>query len=164
LYVVSPIVDERGLHDAYLQVHAALSRLESADLTTANIRFVGARDPLAQVLESILLQRPKTRGITWAGPWLADIRIDDAYIYPRPTSPVGGGRTMTTDEVLRAVTDLMARTGQAKPAVVALRDHTSFQGIPFGLEKNNDVLALKFIEAGSGSVRTVPVLDVVSVT
>lgn len=100
LYIVTPLVDDRGLHDAYLQVHGALSRIESAGLTTANIRFVGTRDPLAEVLESILQQRPKSRGISWAGPRLADIQVDDAYIYPRPTSPLVGGPAMTTDEVL----------------------------------------------------------------
>jgi hypothetical protein len=71
---------------------------------------------------------------------------------------------MTTDEVLRAVTDLMNRAGVTQSAAVSLRNNTSFQGIPFGMEKNNEVLTLKFIEVGSGHVRSVPVSDVANVS
>lgn len=164
LYVSSPVVDGLGLHEAYRRVHAALNRAGTDDLTTANIRFVGTRDPLAEELQSILGLRPNTKGIGWVGPRLGGIAVDDAYIYPKPVAPTVGGPAMTTGEVLQAVTDLMTRAGVTQSAVVALRDQTSFRGIPFGVEKNNDVVTLKFIEAGSGHIRSVPVSDVASVS
>jgi hypothetical protein len=164
LYIASAVVDQKGLNIAYRMVHAALIKTDISDLSTDNIRLIGSSDALTRQLQSIHRLRPSTRGIVWAGARLGDIQIDDAYIYPQTLPPAPGGQSMTTDEVLRKVTELMNRTGIAQPAMVALRNNTSFQGIPFGVEKNNDIIAVKFIETASGFVRSIPVADVASVT
>jgi hypothetical protein len=71
---------------------------------------------------------------------------------------------MTTDEVLQKITELMSRNGIAQPATVALRNSSTFQGIPYSLEKNNDVITLKFFEPASGSIRSIPAAEVASVS
>ena len=164
LYIASPVVDVRGLRYGLEKIHASLTKIGADALFTSGINLVGSHHPVAVQLLDIYGHRPGRGAMTFIGPRLGDVSIDEAYIYRPPPSPVPGGHAMTTDEVLRKVTELMNRPGVAQSATVALRNNTSFQGIPFGLEKNNNVLTLKFIETGSGYIRSVPASDVSSVT
>jgi hypothetical protein len=164
LYIALPVVDAQGLRAGMGRIHTALNRIGWDGLSTGDVWPVGASHPVAAQLLDIYHQRPSQTGIRFIGPRLGDVYIEDAYIYARPPAPVPGGRAMTTDEVVRKMTDLMNRTGVAQPATVSLRNSTTFQGVPYGMEKNNEVLTLKFIETGSGYVRSIPVSDVASVT
>lgn len=169
LYVASPKVDEIGKREAYGLVHAAFAKPGSRGISQFDVHLVGVDEPLARELIHMYdrgmfgLMAADSTGVWFVGPRLGGMSINDAYIYPTALLKNSSGQIMTTDEVLRKVTDLLNQTGVKQPSTISLRDNTAFQGVPYGLEVSNGVLTLKFVDASSKEPRVVPATDVASI-
>jgi len=163
LYIASKAVDGMGLATAYKEVYGALQSMPDFSGIRSDVKLIGVANPIAKdvlVIRHRYAARLPTR---YHGPQLGSIPIEEAYIYPTlpaeqqemPPAPRG-----VVDTVLR----LMQRKGLLQPSTVTLRDGSSFQGIPVGLElTTGDVMEVKFIDAGTSLPRAAPASDIVGI-
>lgn len=98
LYLVSPIVDDKGPAAAYRLVHDLLRKMPEQWIEPLEIRVLGMKDSLAEAALAVTKPRvsegpfavpnPKPfPGMTrFGGAALGGVSIDEAYIYP-PSLP-----------------------------------------------------------------------------
>lgn len=80
LYIVTKAVSQNGTGAAYTSIIDALRELPDSSLSPTDTKFVGPDTPIGEDLAYWSQQR-KTE--FWSpGPWLGDLAIDWAYIYP----------------------------------------------------------------------------------
>jgi len=121
---VSKAVDEKGVAAAYRAVHPVLRQMPVPWFSLSELKLVGVADPVAADVLDIRRRFPDKVPTHTRRPYLGDMAIEEAYVYPQVT----GG--MTRDEVLRAVAGLMNRSGQVPPATITLRDGSTVRGVP----------------------------------
>ena len=84
LYLVSKEVDERGLSAAYRAVHPVLTELHAPSVSLADLKLVGATNPIAADIKEINQKHPGRSPTRIRRPQLGGISIDEAYVYPTP--------------------------------------------------------------------------------
>lgn len=85
LYVVSPVVDEKGgLKEAYLRLLKVLATLGPISITSSDITLVGEKHPVANFLR----HRPVGQvGVLLPGQSVGGVSADEVYIYPVTGKP-----------------------------------------------------------------------------
>ena len=67
LYIVSPVVDERGLTEAYRRVQAIMSQMpEPFWLDPFEVKVIGTKNPIAEEVVATLERHPGKRPIRYA--------------------------------------------------------------------------------------------------
>ncbi len=88
-YLISPAVDSGGLTNAYRKLHPVIwSVPRPIWLDPLKVRLLGPSDPIAQDAISAL-SRPGVRFAAptrWHGGQLGNTSIEEAYIFPVPTT------------------------------------------------------------------------------
>ena len=80
--VATPVVDRDGPREAYAEIAKTLGQkdlLEKLPLT--RVAAVGTRDPLVQLLRTVVRTGPKISGIRFQKNVINGVHIEDAYIY-----------------------------------------------------------------------------------
>lgn len=88
-YMVSPIVDDEGLSQAYRRLHPLVRRLlATSRIDPLEITLIGPSSPIAQDVLAIHRRAagPQVSPIRWGGKWLGNVSIEDAYLYPLPVT------------------------------------------------------------------------------
>lgn len=80
LYIASKDVDDQGATKVYRRAHAATSRHPIPWVDTFQLKVIGARDPLA---EAVLTHRHDVLPNIYRQPFLANVPVEEAYIYPK---------------------------------------------------------------------------------
>ncbi len=93
LYLVTPLVPEGGgKKQAYHRVNAVIRELqkEGFGMDPFAKKVIGLHDPIARDMEANRNGRPGGPPRPFRGSQLGNLRIEEAYIYPRPAtaSPV----------------------------------------------------------------------------
>jgi hypothetical protein len=80
LYVVTPLVDEKGAAAAYREAYRILRSLGPLWVTDSEVKLIGAEHPVAMDVFSILRKHPGMTPIRWRGPLLfRGTPIEDVY-------------------------------------------------------------------------------------
>lgn len=88
-YIVSPMVDSKGLAQAYRMLHPLVRGLpQSFWINPLEIRLIGPSNPIAKDVLDIHkgTAGPPVSPIRWSGRRLGDVSIETAYIYPMSVS------------------------------------------------------------------------------
>jgi hypothetical protein len=88
-YVVSPIVDDEGLAQAYRRLHPLVrGRSEPSGIDPLEIKLIGPGNPIAKDVLAIYRSAPSSRvsPIRWGGKRLGSISVEGAYLYPLPVT------------------------------------------------------------------------------
>jgi hypothetical protein len=85
-YIVSPVVDEAGLREAYGRMQPLVREMQTFWIEPLKIHLIGPSDPIASGVLAYLARLPRLRvsPIPWRGMWLGDKSVLAAYIYPVP--------------------------------------------------------------------------------
>lgn len=158
LYIVSKTVDVSGPQQAHFAMHPFIWGMRPPLVDPLSVRVTGTTSSVGADL-SKLRQRLPEGGTWYHGGLLGNLPIEQAYIYPTAAS----ASRPTPEEVARKVLDLMNRPGPAAPSGVHLRDGTSFQGTPFGVELSEGTLQAKFVAVPTGLPRVVAVKDIAAI-
>ncbi len=87
LFLATPLVDERGVPEAYREIYRVLRSLEPSHLSDSDINLVGANDPITRDALDIRERfggRLPTRS---KRPQFGDLAVEETYVYPPPMSP-----------------------------------------------------------------------------
>jgi len=128
LYIGSPAVNAKELGNAYRRIYACLSRIPEASIALSEIKLINSQDPLAQAATSQRDRYAWRLATRYQGSHLGPLSIEEAYFYPSARAP------MSRNDVLQTVAALMNRTGALHPASFTLRDGSSIQAIPVGID------------------------------
>jgi hypothetical protein len=82
LYIVSPVVDEKGATAAYRQVYRVLRSLEGAWVTDSDIKLIGENHPVARDVLDILRRFPDRTPTRSRRPLLGGMPVEETYLYP----------------------------------------------------------------------------------
>jgi hypothetical protein len=164
LYIASTAVDEMGPAAAYRDVYSTLQSMPDFSSFRSELKLIGAANPITRDVLEIRQRNATKLPARYHGPQVGNIAIEEAYVYPSitagqhetPLAPPG-----VVDTVLR----LMQRRGRLQPSTVTLRDGSSFQGIPVGLElKTGDVMEVKFVDADTNLPRATPASEIAGIS
>jgi hypothetical protein len=128
LYIASSRIGRVSIADAYRSVYAALRPMKDASLSVSEIKLIAPDNPIAVDALAIRQRFSARMPSRYNGKRLGQLAIEEAYIYP----PVTAG--MDRAQVLHSVTQLMNRHGVIQPSLVTLRNGSSFQAIPLGIQ------------------------------
>ena len=81
LYIVSPSVDQEGLKEVYLRIHAALSELSENSLSLIDIAAESPRDPFVQAVRRYIHRSGRVREVRISGVTFNNVLVDDMYVY-----------------------------------------------------------------------------------
>jgi len=81
LYIVSPVVDQAGPREAYARIRAAHSELGERSPWLDYISVLRTSDPFVQALKRYVRTPERARNLRLAGENVANVLIDDMYIY-----------------------------------------------------------------------------------
>ena len=81
LYLVSDVVDQMGITEAYKAVCRAMRQLPDLWINPFEVKLVGPDDPVAKAVIDFLAKRPTRRPERIRGTRLGNVYIEDAYLY-----------------------------------------------------------------------------------
>jgi hypothetical protein len=113
-YILTKLVDEKGLREAYEAIRAALKRLPDPWIGMSEIKPIGFENPIARDILAAGAQSSGNRPVPFLGQQLGGVPIDGAYIYPLSalSAPTFNVIARGKDEVLRYLEDqARSRTG-----------------------------------------------------
>ena len=84
LFLVSPLVDEKGSTSAYGEVYRVLRSLGTSYITASDIRLIGVGDPITRDTLEIQSQHPGRLATRSRRPMLGSLGIEEVYVYPAP--------------------------------------------------------------------------------
>jgi hypothetical protein len=84
LYIASPSVDPAKIGEAYRVVYACLIRLPDPSVTLSEVKVVHASNPVAVAAKAVRDQYPGRIATRFHAKRLADLSVEEAYIYPPP--------------------------------------------------------------------------------
>jgi hypothetical protein len=165
LYVATPLVEQKGLAEAYRVLQASMQKLPGIPLSLSDIKLVGADNPIAKDVLRILARYPGRVATRYGGKQLGSMTIDDAYIYPQPSNWQDSS-SMAKEDVLREIFRLMNRgPGILQPSRIMVRDGSSFEGIPFSIQMGSHrAIVVQFIDNTEPVPRVVDVDEIVSIS
>ncbi|HLN26739.1 MAG TPA: hypothetical protein VK395_03285 [Gemmataceae bacterium] len=88
-YIVSPLVDDEGLAQAYRRLHPFVWGVsEPLWIDPLEIKLIGPSNPIAQDVLAIHRRAPGSRvsPIRWGGKMLGNLSVEGAYLYPLPVT------------------------------------------------------------------------------
>jgi hypothetical protein len=88
-YVVSSVVDDEGLTQAYRRLHPVVRAMpELLWIDPLEIRLIGPSNPIAQDVLAIhsRVRGPRATPIRWRGTRLGNVSVEGAYLYPPPVT------------------------------------------------------------------------------
>src|SRR5947209_11512880 len=88
-YIVSPVVDDEGLAQAYRRLHPLVRRVrQPSGIDPLEIKLIGPSNPIAQDVLAIHHSAPGPRvsPIRWGGKRLGNVSVEGAYLYPLPVT------------------------------------------------------------------------------
>ncbi|SIO62656.1 hypothetical protein SAMN05444166_7111 [Singulisphaera sp. GP187] len=165
LYISTPLIEQRGLAEAYRGLQASLQRLQGIPLSLSDIKLIGGTNPITRDVLSILSRHPSRLALRYGGKQLGSMTIEEAYVYPEHFYEIGDRRQMTKEDVLRELVSLMNRgPGILHPSKIALRNGDTFQGLPFSIQLgSNQRSVIQFVADGEFAPRIVDVDDIASI-
>jgi hypothetical protein len=164
LYIATPLVEQRGSAEAYRLLQASLQRLEGIPLSLADVKVIGAENPVTRDVLNILNRYPAPLATRYGGKQLAKMTVEGAYLYPERLYAAQEARAMTPQEVAQKVLGLMNRTGTLESSRVTLTNGTTFLGVPVGLELLNNVMNIKFIIDNVHSPQNYPITEIAEIS
>ena len=165
LYIVSKVVDEKGLAAAYREVNALLRRTPESRVMVDDVKLIGPSHPIAVDVAAILKLYSGRLPIRVPERLLGGMVVRDVYIYPPHLFSAPEAARMTRDEVSSELIRLMNRgPGLLSPSRIVLRDGAVFHGVPFSLSLNaQQALVAQFVVEGEAAPRTVLVDEIDSI-
>jgi len=160
LYVVSKAVDELGLREAYGKANAVIRQLSDPRVSALNVSLVFTETPVGRHLREIVKRYDGNLPVHKELLRLGDVAALEVYIYQEVEKPPLGQHSLNPQEVVQKVVELMSDTSHVQPAQVALRDGTTFLGIPFALELSGGKVHAKFAIEGFHPPRVCPVEEI----
>jgi hypothetical protein len=89
LYLVSPVVDEKGPLGAYRRVNALLRQMpQPFSVHSLDVKLIGPTEPIAEGIQDMHRRYPAKSPIHLGETQLNGVSIDGAYIYPPLTAAV----------------------------------------------------------------------------
>jgi hypothetical protein len=88
-YIVSPVVDDEGLVQAYSRLHPMVrGRQQRMGIDPLKIKLIGPSNSIAQDVLAIHRRAPGPRvsPIRWGGKRLGNVSVEEAYLYPLPVT------------------------------------------------------------------------------
>ncbi len=157
-YIGSTSVSSATLGDAYGKLYLCMQSLPNLGIEFSAIRFIEASDPVARDLIAIRDRLGRRTPMHVGEKRVADLSIEEAYIYPRNVGP------LSSTQVLQTVLELLNRTGEFQPSTFTLRDGSVIRAIPVGIQRRSpgDV-RITLLDLGSNLERTVGPDEVVSI-
>jgi len=164
LYLVTPLVEQIGLAEAIGRLHPLLYGLPGTPLSLSEIRLIESGNPIAKDVLSLLERPQDDSGINYRGSRLGDLSIEWAYIYPESFYHEQPDTTTISEDLFRQLLELLSRgPGPHPKSKVALRDGSSFVGVPTSVSLEDDQPVVKFVVDSPLAPRVVSTLDIVSI-
>jgi hypothetical protein len=89
LYLASPAFNDKKPGESFPAVYNSLSKVPDSTVELGlDIRLINDRNPIAREAARIAGHPGKKEGIRYRGTRLADLPIEEAYVYPKPEIPV----------------------------------------------------------------------------
>jgi hypothetical protein len=88
-YIVSPVVEAKGLANAYRELHPLVWAMpQPLRIDPLGIKLIGPNNPIARDVLAIhqRARGPLTSPIRWGGNQLGDVSVEGAYLYPLPAA------------------------------------------------------------------------------
>jgi hypothetical protein len=88
-YIVSPVVDDEGLAQAYRRLHPLVRGTEGPMwIDPLEINLIGPSNPIARDVLAIhgRATGPHVSPIRWGGKRLGNVSVEGAYLYPLPVT------------------------------------------------------------------------------
>jgi hypothetical protein len=83
LYLVSPVVEEQGIGNAYLRINTLVREMpQPSSIGPFDIMLLGPDEPLAEVLLDLQRRYPGRSSFHFGGSHLGMVAIEDVYLYP----------------------------------------------------------------------------------
>lgn len=166
LFLVTDTVERAASTDIYRAVHASLDKLGDEGLAGSDIKVLAPNDPVAKDVLALAARFPKSLARWLGGRLLGGAWFDEIYIYPPRAFTFTQPNPMTTEDISRELLRLMNRApGGLQPSSVALKDGTSFSGVPFGLELGpRNTMIARFVVDGEAAPRVVLLDDIAAVS
>lgn len=157
-YVGSSSVEVQELGNAYRRVYACLSRIPNSSIALSDIKLVNVGHAIARDAIAIRDRNPARIPTRYHGKRLGNLSIEDAYIYPQVSASI------SREELLRTIVGLMNRRGFLQPSIVTMRNGTTLQAIPKGIDMNvPGSVQIVLHDTVAGIDRVVSVDDVISI-
>jgi len=81
-YIASKVVDQKGLFEAYKDLHNTLSELPDLWINPLEVKLIGANHPVANAIVDLHRRFPAKIHTRYRLKELGGIPIDEAHIYP----------------------------------------------------------------------------------
>jgi len=81
LYLVSDVVDQKGIKEAYKAVYKAMKRLTKPSIDPFEVKLVGPGDPVAKAVIDFVSKQYVPLAKRVRGTNLGNVYIENAYIY-----------------------------------------------------------------------------------
>lgn len=165
LYVATEILDHLGPAAAYRAVHASLRKLGETWISSSEIKVISPNNPIAKDILAVMARRPSRLASRFGGKRLGSMAVEQVYIYPSHFFTFTQANPMTTEEVGREILRLMNRSpGILQPSRIALKDGTTFNGVPFSLQNGSqNAVVVSFIVDGESAPRVVRLDEIASI-
>jgi hypothetical protein len=82
LYIVSDVVEQKGITEAYKLLFKAIRPLANLEIDRFEVKLIGPADSLAKAVMSFLSKQLAPVPTLARGTTLGDVHIEQAYIYP----------------------------------------------------------------------------------
>ena len=150
---------------AYRGVHASLKKVASCWVESSEIKVIGPSHPIARDVLAFMASHPGRLVVRTGNKALGSMKVEQTYIYPSHVFTFGQVNPMTTEDVGREIVRLMTRgSGTFHPSRVALKDGTSFNGVPFSLQLGTQrAVVAQFIADGEPAPRVIRLDEIASI-
>jgi hypothetical protein len=164
LYVASEIIDRDGPAAAYRAVDASLRKLDKPEISSSAIKVISPSNPIAQDVLPVLAHYQGRRAVIHDGDRTAG-SMEEIYVYPSHYFTFTQPKPMTTEEIGREILRLMNRgSSMVRPSRIALKDGTTFTGVPFALELGaQGAMVVRLVADGEVAPRVVPLDEISSI-
>lgn len=158
LYIASPGVNADRTYTAFGFLRRALAHCPDVEIADGEVRQIDASESFAQEALSYQPERGSYKPYRYKDRRLGDTSIDGCYIYP--PVPI----RLTPEEAALRMVNLLQRPDTARPSRITLRDGSTFEAFPSGLEITQlSQTTLSFVDTASNQPRTLQAHEVVGI-
>jgi hypothetical protein len=161
LYVATELADTEGPAGSYRAVNASLAKGAESEIGGSEIKIVSPNKPIVKKVLAAMARYPGRSTVR-----LGDSSgVEQVYIYPHDLFSLTTATRMTAEDVGRALLRLMDRgAGNVHPSRIALKDGSTFRGVPFSVEVGvQQAMVVRFLAEGESAPRVVPLNNIASV-
>jgi len=163
LYVATDMFDRHGPAAAYRAVHSSLQKLGKSSVSSSEIKVISANNPMARDVLALMTRAPERLATRRGSRTLGLVAVEEIYIYPPHVFAFTQANPMTSNDVMREITQIMNR-GNFQPSRVTLKDGTAFNGVPFSMEmRPQRMIEVRFIAEGELTPRVLPLDQIASI-